>query len=59
MSRDSTIALISFILIFTLKYLFPFSKNPGYRIKHSLNNLRIAAINRMIILAGITYLLYG
>jgi sterol desaturase/sphingolipid hydroxylase (fatty acid hydroxylase superfamily) len=55
MSRDSTIALISFILIFTLEYLFPFFKNPGYRIKHSLNNLGIAAINRMIILAGITY----
>ncbi|MBF0385465.1 MAG: sterol desaturase family protein [Candidatus Omnitrophica bacterium] len=55
MSSDSLIALISFGIIFTLEFIAPFFKNYGNRIKHTLNNLGVAAINRIIILACITY----
>jgi sterol desaturase/sphingolipid hydroxylase (fatty acid hydroxylase superfamily) len=55
MSSDSLIALIAFGVIFILEFSFPFFKNYGNRIKHTLNNLGIAAINRIIILACIAY----
>ncbi len=55
MSSDSLIALISFGTIFILESFFPFFKNYGNRIKHTLNNLGIAAINRIVILGCIIY----
>ena len=55
MSSDSFIALIAFGVIFILEFIFPFFKNYGNRIKHTLNNLGIAAINRIVILPCITY----
>ena len=55
MNSDSLIALISFGVIFILEFIFPFFQNFGNRIKHTLNNLSIATINRIIILACIAY----